>query len=222
MKKTSKRRSSRRLRSNTAETGVLVTIPLPTHLQTPRKYANITSYPTVAKALAVIRSKLRKDTLDKIESVDAYVYPDAATSEYPSGYLRFQRYKEAGTYLWRMWGGPRRYEGVFSVFDDDEKLRPNASLKWYSPDVNIWVTHPVDILSKRVGGGVVSNEVIFRADGRDGQRYRVDRSNALMGLWEAIDGGRAAAPETLTAAKKLASAWLRAAQDQGTLSPRGV
>lgn len=132
-------RKSKRLRPNTAETaetGVLVTIPLPRHRQTARKYANNTSYPTVAKALAAIRSKLRKDTLGKIERVDAYVYPDAATSEYPSGWLRFEHYKVAGTYLWRMWGGPLRYENVFSVFGD-EKLRPNAALKWSSPDVNI-------------------------------------------------------------------------------------
>lgn len=100
------------------------------------------------------------------------------------------------------------------------RLHSNAALKWYSPSVNIWVTHPVDVLCQK-GGQVFPVEVVFRADGRDGDCYRVDFANYMTGIWEAIDGGRDAAPRTLTKAKKLAGAYLRAAQDQGTLSPKG-
>lgn len=100
------------------------------------------------------------------------------------------------------------------------RLSSNAALKWYSPSVNIWVTHPVDVLIEG-RGRVFPVEVTFRADGRDGGCYRVDVADYTARIWEAIDGGRAAAPRSLAAAKKLASKYLRAAQAQGTLSPKG-
>lgn len=99
-------------------------------------------------------------------------------------------------------------------------LRSNTALKWYSPSVNIWVTHPVEVLIEG-RGRVFPIEVVFRADGRDNENYRVDCADYTAGIWEAIDGGRASAPSTLAKAKKLAGAYLRAAQAQGTLSPKG-
>jgi hypothetical protein len=101
-----------------------------------------------------------------------------------------------------------------------KRLSSNAALRWYSSDTNIWVTHPVDVLIEG-RGRVFPIEVTFRADGRDGECYRVDCADYTARIWEAIDGGRAAAPRTLAKAKKLASSYLRAAQAQGTLSPKG-
>lgn len=100
------------------------------------------------------------------------------------------------------------------------RLSSNTALKWYSPSVNIWITHPVDVLIES-RGQVFPIEVTFRADGRDGERYRVDVADYTTRIWEAIDGGRAAAPSTLAKAKKFASSYLRAVQAQGTLSPKG-
>jgi hypothetical protein len=62
-------------------------------------------------------------------------------------------------------------------------------------------------------------DVQFRIDGREGDYYRVDCDKGLP-LWEAIDGsGTRPFPTSVRAAKDLACAWKRAANEQGTLSP---
>ena len=81
-----------------------------------------------------------------------------------------------------------------------------------SPDV-FTATAEVEIEHLR---GYKTITVDIRIDGRDRDRYRVDQHT--LGPWEAIDGG---AP--LTSFKKavaFTTRWVKAANAQGTLSPR--
>jgi hypothetical protein len=92
------------------------------------------------------------------------------------------------------------------------RKNPDDTLTW-TPHVGGKVygaSGKVTLESKRVVN------VSLRVDARDESNIRVDM--ATLGLWEAIDDGEGFS--TVGEAQRFAKAWLKAAQAEGTLSPR--
>lgn len=67
------------------------------------------------------------------------------------------------------------------------------------------------------GSGGAKVQLGFRIDARTG-RYRCDVRKPLFPAWEAIDGGKGFA--TLAQAKKFVKRWVKAVEEQETLTPR--
>jgi hypothetical protein len=99
-------------------------------------------------------------------------------------------------------------------------MKRNPTLRWESKPPKVWIAEST-VTFEDIYRHTRSTPIAFRIDGRDPGGYRVD-INTLIGMpWEAIDGGYSGhGVATLAAAKAHAALWLKAANEQRTLTPR--